>query len=570
MAILYVSSRGDDSDGLTWATAFNQIITAFTALTGAQDDTVIIDDEEHNQTSELSTRFGTKTGGTLFLQSRSENPFICSISGVPSIPAGNFYLLRNDETITGNPALNIKGIKFKDHYRSDSLPIIFNSNTSDFTIENCILDNLQLTASAAACNGIVRQEGITSKAFTIDGLVVTNCSVDFSLSPSGNEGALFSSSTEGAAIGSFANISVDQFSVVSGSTHQVNGLCYFKGPQAWDGVNHFSNISFIMSSDSYGLIKIETVTGYENSITGEMMIDAVNSPISSPGDNKGLINVSSFDSLTIDAIFEAQNCVSSGTQDNAIISSLVGNAQLFISGDISIHDNSSSIATGLIVNLANQFTLSNAEIYNNTAGGGGIALVSFGAEVTIYNCFIHDNIATTFGGAIFCLNLAALTSHTRIHNCTFFNNDCLVANQGDGIYILSPAINYNLQIDNCIFWNQIDDDEIRVGAGSNPVELIVTNNDIIGGESAVTGATVYQKNIDLDPLFNADFTLSDLSPCIGIGIRWWPYTMSNPIDLNGHYFWDAYVDIGAYSTWDGHYRRVPASPRFPTNRFPIN
>lgn len=572
MATLYVSSQGDDSDGLTWATAFHEIKTAFSDLTGPQDDTVIIDDEDHNQTEPLNTRGGTKTGGTILLRSRSDDPRICSISGITTSPLGNFYLLRNNEVITGFPALSIKGIMFKDHHRNDSLPIIYNSNTSDFTIENCMLDNLQLSTSELStndCHGIIRQEGDTSKSFTIDGLIVTNCSVDCTLSPAGNEGSLFSSSPEGASIGSFSNISVDQFSVTSGNLHQVNGLCYFKGPQTWSGVNSFSNISFSMASDCYGLIKIETVTGYAHSITGEMTIDTVNSSISDPGDNQGLINVSSSDSLTINALFEARNCVSSGATDFGIISCLSGNAALTVGGNISIHDNSSSTALGFIVNTGDQFTLSNAEIYNNTGSTGGIGLISANGEETVYNCFIHDNVATNSGGGIFCLKFPWSIAKVRLHNCTFFNNDCLIANQGDGLYILSVSTDFNFQLDNCIFWNQLDDDEITVAGSSTPFEFLLTNNDILGGESAVTGATVYQKNINLDPLFNIDFTLSNGSPCIGIGIRWWPYTTTNPIDLKGHYFWDAYVDIGAFSTWDGNYRRVPSPPRLPAKRYPI-
>ena len=96
----------------------------------------------------------------------------------------------------------------------------------------------------------------------------------------------------------------------------------------------------------------------------------------------------------------------------------------------------------------------------------------------------------------------------------------------------------------------------------------VTNCDIPGDEATVTGATFYQYNIESDPLFNNDFTLSYFSPCRGIGVRWWPHAMTNSHDLNGHHFWDTYVDVGAFSTWNGHYRRVPSPARFPADRLP--
>lgn len=566
MTTLFVSTQGDNSDGLTWATAFNEIITAFNTLTGAQNDTVIIDDEDHNQIASLDTSGGTKTGGVITIESRSGDPRICSISGTTVSPAGNYYLLRNNETVTGNPALTIRNITFKNHHRIDSEPVIFNSNTSDFVIENCICINLRVVASTTICNGLIRQEGTTSRAFTIAGLTVTNCAVNLIASPSGNEGALFSSSTSGSAVGLFSDINVTSFTVLSGSLSQFNGLCYFKGPQSWSGINSFSHITFSMPNDSYGLIKIETTTGYDHSITGMMMIDDVSSFVSGGGNNQGLINVSAFDSLTINAILEAKNCDSLGTIDLGIISNLSGNSTLWIGGNISIHDNSSPSANGFINNRGGDFTASNAEIYNNVGGTGGLGLISTGGVELVYNCFIHDNTATGFGGAIACIKVSGAVT-TNIHNCTFFNNNAITPDQGDAIYVLSSGTSHSIHIDNCIFWDQVDSQEITVFVGS-PI-LTVTHCDMLGGESAITGETLYQNNIESDPLFNDDFTLSDASPCIGIGLRWWPYAMTNPRDLNGRYFWDAYVDIGAFSTWDGYYRRVPSPHRFSAKRLPI-
>ena len=566
MATLLVSTQGDNSDGLTWATAFNEIVTAFNNLTGGQDDFVIIDDEDHNQAVSLNTGGGTKTGGLITIQSRSGDPRICYISGTTTTPAGNYFLLKNNEATTGNPGLVIRNITFKDHYRSDSLPIISNSNTSDFEISNCICTNLQVIASAAICNGLIRQEGTVSKAFTIAGLTVTDCVVNLVASPSGNEGALFSSSVSGASIGTFSDIEVTGFTVLSGATFQFNGLCYFKGPQVWSGTNRFSDIVFAMPSDSYGVIKIETIVGYDHSITGTMIFDDVSSFISGGKNNQGLINVSASDSLTIDAVFEAKNCASLGTVDLGIIANLSGNSSLWMGGNVSIHDNSSPSANGFINNRGGDFTLSNAEIYNNVGGTGGLGLISTGGTELIYNCFIHDNTATGFGGGIACIRLLGGVT-TIIHNCTFFNNKAVTPDQGDAIYILSSGSPHSIHIDNCIFWDQANSQEIVVFIGSPT--LTVTYCDVLGGEAAITGETLYQNNIESDPLFNDNFTLSDASPCIGAGIRWWPYTMTNPRDLNGHYFWDAYVDIGAFSTWDGYYRRVPSPDRFPAKRLPV-
>jgi len=289
MATLLVSSAGDNSDGLTWATAFNEISTAFDNLTGVQDDTVILDDEDHNQTGNLYTDGGTKTGGTLILESRSGDHRICSISGDPT-GTGNFYLLRNNEITTGNPNLKVKNITFKDHSRTDSVPLIANTNTSIFTLENCACHNLNLTAAAAATNGLIRQTGTTSKDFTIAGLSVTNCSVIHINSTSSNEGLLFSSSVIGASVGTFSDIVVDDFYYESGTNAQMNGMCFYKGAQTWSGTNTFKNITIIIGENSYGLIKIDTTTGYNHSITGTMTIDNVNTSIFTSNTSLGLVD----------------------------------------------------------------------------------------------------------------------------------------------------------------------------------------------------------------------------------------------------------------------------------------
>jgi len=563
MATLLVSLAGDNSDGLTWATAFNAITTAFNNLTGAQDDTVILDDEDHNQTTNLYTSGGTKTGGTITLESRSGNPSICSISGNPQSGSGNYYLLRNNEVTTGNPNLKVKNITFKDHFRSDSLPLIFNSNTSDFTLENCACHNLTLVATTVATNGLIRQDGTASKEMTIAGLTVTSCSVNHLLSTGGNEGLLFSSADFGASQGSFSDITVDGFIYFSGSTYQMNGMCFYRGPQSWTGTNVFRNITILISSDSYGIIKMESLTGYNHSITGEMILDNISTSTFAGGSHYGLINVSTNDTLTIDATLEAKNNnnIVSGN-DYGLISNIHATATLVVGGHISIHDNVTDGASGFISNRGGDFTLYNAEIYNNSAFiAGAIGLYPQSATQLIYNCSIHDNTAA-IAGAISVIP-ASGSSSLAMHNCTFFNNLTVGPGFGDGILITSGSSVDTYDIDNCISWNQDNNNEIRVsGEGANVV-LNISNTDVRGGQAAVSGADTYINNIESDPLFTTDLQLARYSPCVGIGKKWWADSVTNPIDLNGHYFWDAYVDIGAFSTWNGYYRRVPSPKRFP-------
>jgi len=565
MATLLVSSSGDNSDGLTWATAFNTINTAFDNLTGAQDDTVILDDEDHNQTTNLYTSGGTKTGGTIILESRSGSPQICSISGNPVSGSGNYYLLRNNETATGNPNLKVRNITFKDHFRADSLPLIFNSNTSDFTLENCVCHNLTLVATSLATNGLIRQDGTTSKEMTIAGLTVTDCTVDHSLSFAGNEGAIFSSADFGASQGLFSDIVVDNFTYNSGLLYQMNGLFFYRGPQTWSGVNSFKDINIDLKHDSYGIIKMESLAGYSHSIIGSMLIDNVDVTITTSNNYYGAINVSTNDTLTINASLEAKNIFHSlGGTDYGIISNIHSTATLIVGGNISVHDNISNVAAGFITNRGGDFTLYNAEIYNNSAfNGGALGLLPQSATQLIYNCSIHDNISF-FAGAISSVP-ASGTNSLAMHNCTFFNNQAVIGGFGDGMLIGSSGTTDIYNIDNCIFWNQDNDDEIRVNSGGENIDLNISNTDVRGGQAAVIGEDTYVNNIESDPQFNDDLTLSRYSSCVGIGLKWWPRSMSNPQDINGNYFWDAYVDIGAFSTWDGSYRRVPSPGRLPVD-----
>ena len=563
MAILLVSSSGDNSDGLTWATAFNTISTAFDNLTGSQDDTVILDDEDHNQTTNLYTSGGTKTGGTVILESRSASPQLCSISGSTESGSGNYYLLRNNEATTGNPNLKVRNITFRDHFRNDSLPLIFNSNTSDFTLENCACHNLTLVATSVATNGLIRQDGATSKEMTIAGLTVKDCSVNHVASTGGNEGLLFSSADFGASQGTFSDISVDGFVYTSGNLYQMNGMCFYRGPQSWTGVNIFKNITITMAHDSYGIIKMESLTGYNHTITDKMILDNITTQTSSGGNHYSLINVSTNDTLTIDATLEAKNNNNDVSgNDYGLISSIHSTATLVIGGSISVHDNISNAATGFISNRGGDFTLYNAEIYNNSAwSGGAINLTPHTATQLIYNCSIHDNLAF-FGGAI-ATSPASGVNSLAIYNCTFFNNLSSLPNFADGLLIGSTGSVDTYNISNCIFWNQDNNDEIRVSGGGSNITLNINNTDVRGGQPAVIGADTYVDNIESDPQFILGLRLSRYSPCVGIGKKWWPDSMSNPTDLDGHYFWDAHVDLGAYSTWSGSYRRVPSPKRFP-------
>ena len=70
-------------------------------------------------------------------------------------------------------------------------------------------------------------------------------------------------------------------------------------------------------------------------------------------------------------------------------------------------------------------------------------------------------------------------------------------------------------------------------------------------------------NLEINPEFDPhkEYELLSTSPLIGAGLKWWADQDSNPVGVNGNSFWDAFVDLGANSTWDSAARRAPSPER---------
>ncbi len=70
-------------------------------------------------------------------------------------------------------------------------------------------------------------------------------------------------------------------------------------------------------------------------------------------------------------------------------------------------------------------------------------------------------------------------------------------------------------------------------------------------------------NLEVDPEFDPYklYELLSTSPLVGAGLKWWAEQDSAPVGINGNSFWDAFIDLGANSTWDSNPRRVPTPER---------
>ena len=157
------------------------------------------------------------------------------------------------------------------------------------------------------------------------------------------------------------------------------------------------------------------------------------------------------------------------------------------------------------------FTITNAYHYRE----GGAIYLRFSSP-TITNCAIVGNVASDFGGGMYCFH-----ADPAIINCTFSRN---TANYGGGIrlYYSAPTIA------NCILWGDTNE-EIKTNASSEPT---VIYSDVEGGWAG-------EGNIDEAPLFInpslGNFGLQDGSPCIDAGD---PYSR---LDLDG-----SCNDMGGY------------------------
>ena len=181
----------------------------------------------------------------------------------------------------------------------------------------------------------------------------------------------------------------------------------------------------------------------------------------------------------------------------------------------------------------------NSKFVNNQGRKGGAILMSWGYPL-IENCQFSNNNCTE-SGAVFQIMSSAPTIInaliTNNGNIGSLNNANLIYTQGnaaDAVFINSTitanstdayiVMNHSGSISfmNSILYND-GFNEAGDYSGSFPSSISFSNCN-------VQGITLTNENIDLNPLLDNDFRLSDNSPCIGAGID----SLIVPLlDLNG-------------------------------------
>ena len=215
--------------------------------------------------------------------------------------------------------------------------------------------------------------------------------------------------------------------------------------------------------------------------------------------------------------------------------------------------------------------------------GGGIYIKSASSPSSISNCIFEENYGNCGGGlavkesssldiknSVFQGNTASQgggglhnqDSFIDVTGCTFIGNSTSVFG-GGGIYTYEASYAADTDIDNCIFWNNIaDDDGNQIGCGGSNYDVSVDYSDVQGGPNDVydphenldwgVGNIGYDE-VEDDPLFvTDDYHLTEDSPCFNAGNPNGDYSGQTDIDGELRVIYGR-VDMGA----DEFYRSCP-------------
>jgi parallel beta-helix repeat protein len=237
---------------------------------------------------------------------------------------------------------------------------------------------------------------------------------------------------------------------------------------------------------------------------------------------------------------------------------IAGNAAPSIINCSIINNHANDSGGGICSWSSGEPLIKNVTISGNTATfGGGINL--YQSSPQFINNLIINNQASAAGGILFNGN-----SHATVINNTICNNN--VSDGGGGI--LCHEDSHPGFVNTILYGNTADWDD-QIGFWDEYSEPFFYHCDVEGGTEEFPG----DNNIDTDPLFNEeledDYSLSDLSPCIGAGTESvendgdWFYAPATDIEGNPRPDpAESNPDIGAYenSMAAPHQAKISCSP----------
>lgn len=195
--------------------------------------------------------------------------------------------------------------------------------------------------------------------------------------------------------------------------------------------------------------------------------------------------------------------------------------------DCDFYGNHSDWRAGGVFGYATNMKVRRCQFRKNSGHNDGGGLTCRRGALKVYNSLFWRNTAEAGPGGGICAELC----DTRIWGCTIVDNRALDQNKGwgGGVYI-SSYIYRNLEIDNCILWDNKarEGKEIWLGKeyGSSPITLWIDHTDLMGGQASVfvePGAELGWGNgmIDEDPMFldveRGDLHLTYGTPCMDAG-----------------------------------------------------
>lgn len=212
-------------------------------------------------------------------------------------------------------------------------------------------------------------------------------------------------------------------------------------------------------------------------------------------------------------------------------------------------------------NTASYLNIQNSLFQNNTSSipaSGGIYCRNFGNENLYHNVKISNTLFTQNSGALVVLPGSNGRADALVTNCTFYNN---------GEYPIikhwSPNFDYinrycNMEIANCIVWEEALQDIQRIFFNNNPDNLTLYDYNI--HHSLVNAENCLSNGIDecegnmlfaIWPMFrdtmNGDFSLLPCSPAINGGSIFSADSLQLLTDIAGHpRILDDFPDLGAY------------------------
>lgn len=208
--------------------------------------------------------------------------------------------------------------------------------------------------------------------------------------------------------------------------------------------------------------------------------------------------------------------------------------------------------TASVVNCASKLSMRNSRITGNKSDYSPGILELHGTSMSIERSIIAANLGTL--NNLFISNPPEYSTDLKIINSILgYNIYPETADQSAEIYSRTGKL--NTKIINSIVWNS-GNNNVIYNRNSNDT-LVIAYSDIKGGKDKIytRGDLIWDEgNISEDPLFadtlNADFSLSNKSPCVNAGTDFYVWNDDTLLNLSPDDYYGPAPDMGAIENTD--------------------